>query len=350
MGGHRLAPSAYLSDVQYAPISSVDGSIGVWTTTTSFLTGRQGLTSAIYNGYVYVLGGFDGTTYYNDVQYAQINANGTVGAWTTTTSFVSARYNHTTVSYNGYVYVLGGINGSTYYNTVQYAKIDSPGLTQPYTAPASSPAARAWGSSAAYNGYLYFVGGCSAVSADTCTTFTQTVSYAPINTDGTLGTWAIGAGTLPQARAMGSLIAYEGRLYYISGRATTTTLASNLTGIYYATLNASTGLPSTWSANSADNAAAPTGLVARYGQASMVYNGYLYVIGGCTTAANTACAAFLNTVQYAKISSAGIAATHPVGCGNSFCTTTAFHHCSPRTCNCSFWQYAIHKWWVARRI
>ena len=44
----------------------------------------------------------------NDVQYAPINANGSVGAWTATTSFNTARYGHTSVAYNGYLYVIGG--------------------------------------------------------------------------------------------------------------------------------------------------------------------------------------------------------------------------------------------------
>ncbi len=87
------------------------GVIGGFVTTSSFTAARYGHSTVAYNGYLYVIGGFDGTTYYATVQYAPILADGTVGAWTATTSFATARYTHTSVVYNGYLYVIGGNHG-----------------------------------------------------------------------------------------------------------------------------------------------------------------------------------------------------------------------------------------------
>ena len=70
---------------------SAGGGLNGFTTTTAFGTARDSHGTALYNGYLYVLGGFDGANRLGDVQLAPINANGTVGAWTSTTPLPSAR-------------------------------------------------------------------------------------------------------------------------------------------------------------------------------------------------------------------------------------------------------------------
>jgi hypothetical protein len=308
----------YYSDVQYAKINA-NGTVGSWSYIQSFNTGRANFSAVAYHGYVYIMAGStSATTDTNDVQYAQINPNGTIlGPWNTTASITNVRNGQTAVGYNGYLYVLGGTDSAgALYADVQYAKIDSAGVLSGYVTDSSSPAtARAWSAGVAYNGYMYMVGGCSAVSADTCSTASTVVSYAPINIDGSLGTWANTTNALPAARGMGAVVADQGRLYYIGGRPTSTTVSPT---VYYVGLNASTGnTTGAWT-----SIASPTGLTARYGHSAVVYNGYLYVIGGCTTASG-ACAAFLNDVEYAQLNSSGGFATNP-SCANNFCPLTSF--------------------------
>src|SRR5690606_11312360 len=84
------------------------GSIGSWTSTTSIGVDRVVHTSVAYNGYVYVIGGADDNTYQDDVFYAPINSNGTIGSWTPTTTLPLNIVNHASAVYNGYIYVLGG--------------------------------------------------------------------------------------------------------------------------------------------------------------------------------------------------------------------------------------------------
>jgi len=68
------------------------------------------------------MGGNSGSTDLTIVQYAPINANGTVGTWVTTTAFTNTRNSHTTVAYNGYLYVIGGFNG-LHRSDIEYANV-----------------------------------------------------------------------------------------------------------------------------------------------------------------------------------------------------------------------------------
>ena len=65
-----------------------------------------------YNGYLYIIGGNDGAVPLNVVQFAPINADGTIGAWTATTPLTTTRQGQTNVAYNGYLYLIGGHDGT----------------------------------------------------------------------------------------------------------------------------------------------------------------------------------------------------------------------------------------------
>jgi N-acetylneuraminic acid mutarotase len=110
-----------LNDVQYAPINA-DGSLGSWKAGSSFDKPRRAHASVVYKGYLYVIGGHDDINYFNDVQYAHIKANGSLGSWTTTSPFATERQGHAVVVYNSRLYVIGGYDGSNYHDDVQYAK------------------------------------------------------------------------------------------------------------------------------------------------------------------------------------------------------------------------------------
>jgi hypothetical protein len=264
--------STYYNDVQYAAINA-DGTVGTWASTSSFINARGGLGAFASRGYMYILGGYDGTTYYNDVQYAPISSTGTLGTWHYThgstddgTSFAAgfsnARYDFGATVYNGTVYLLGGYDGTTYYNDVQYAPINTDGTIGTWSSTASFTNGRYGLSAFAYAGYIYVLGGTDA------STYYSDTQYASINSNGTIGTWAY---TTPftGGRYDSGVVAYDGNVYLLGGRNSSTTYLSDT---QYAPINSN---------GSVGNWASTTILESTTAQLSVVaYGGYLYSVGG----------------------------------------------------------------------
>jgi N-acetylneuraminic acid mutarotase len=201
-----------LNDVQYAKINA-DGTVGAWNSTTSFRTERGGHTSVVYNGYLYVIGGgTDFPNFFNDVQYAKINANGTIGSWNTTTQFTTARFGHTSVVHNGYVYVIGGHDGSNYLNDVQYAKINANGTVGTWNSTTPFTTGRAGHTSVVHNGYVYVIGGVDVSN------YLNDVQYAKINADGTVGPWNSTTSFVTE-RSSHTSVVHNGYVYVLGGEA-----------------------------------------------------------------------------------------------------------------------------------
>ena len=284
-GGYLYIVGGYTStgsnqnDVQYAAIGS-NGTLGSWSTTSSFANGRGGLAALAYNGYLYALGGYDGSTNYNSVQYAPINSNGTLGSWNATTSFTTGRRSPVAAVYNGYVYLAGGQNGTNYYDDVQYAAVKADGTLGTWATTSSFTTSRYAPGMVAYNGYLYLLGGYNSTNG-----LLGDVQYAPINSNGTLGSWATTT-SLSSARDSFGVAVYNGYLYIVGGYT-----GSYVTTVQYAAINAN-GTIGAW----ATTASFTTG---RYGLTAAAYNGYLYLAGG-TNDTN-----YYNDTQYAKIDAAG---------------------------------------------
>lgn len=198
------------NQVLLAPMST-NGELGAWTATSGFAGTRYSHTSLVYGSFVYVLGGHSSnTTQFDDVQVAPIKQNGTLGAWQPTAGFATARQNHASAAYNGYIYVLGGINyplgGLT---DVQFAAIRADGTLGAWKATSSLPSACAGHVSVAYNGALTVLG-CYATNS-------FSTLAAPINADGTLGAWAAST-ELPTRRTYPNTgFVSNGRLYVVGG-------------------------------------------------------------------------------------------------------------------------------------
>ena len=249
-----------------------------------------------YNGYLYVLGGYDGVTgtILPDIEFAKIDVtNGSLidqsggqDLFNESEVQIGQRWGLAAPVSNSYAYVLGGCDSGDA-PTCNSGGLDAQVQTfQLYNNDSGSPAsysssANTYGtnanrygvSSAILNGYIYVAGGCTAID---CDTISSDVSYASIDSNGDIGTWASTTGTLPAARAWGSLQAAGGTLYYIGGQDATFT---SQTTVYYAT--PSSGNVSSWST-------ASDGLPnARSDFGSAVWNNRLYVLGGADGNAGT---------------------------------------------------------------
>ena len=255
---------AIVTTVDYAPISS-SGTLGSWTATTPLPATTENATSVVYEGFVYEIGGDNGSTYFATVDYAPILSSGALGTWTATTSLPAATDLATSVVYNGYVYEIGGFNGSTL-TTVYDAPINSNGTIGTWTATTPLLAATDLATSVVYNGYVYEIGG----SSTSTNTYFATVDYAPILSSGGLGSWTAGT-SLPQTTSSATSVVYNGYVYEIGGYNGSTPIVAT---VGYAPIN-SNGTLGTWTAT--------TSLpVAIENATSVVYNGYVYEIGGLT--------------------------------------------------------------------
>jgi N-acetylneuraminic acid mutarotase len=263
-----------------------DGQLAAWSTNTNALPAvRSSLNTVVANGYVYAIGGGNGSfTAQSTVYYAKLNANGSAGSWSTNANALpSARYQATSVVANGYVYVMGGRDASSVaQSTVYYAKLKSDGSTSTWSTNGNAlPQVLYSASSAVANGYVYVLGGSNA-------SVQSTVYYAKLNADGSTGTWTTNTNALSAVRVAQTTVVANGYIYAIGGQDSST----GQTTVYYAKLN-NDGSIGSWSTTTAL-------ATARYNAASVVSNGYVYVIGGYSAPGSTQA-----TVLYAKLNSDG---------------------------------------------
>ena len=294
MGGYN-GSSTYYNDVQSAPINS-DGSLGSWSTTTSFTTARTGAFGGVYGGYAYIAGGTatDHSTgdAFGDTQYAQINADGSLGAWRASTTMSLERYSGGFATYKGRLYAVGGIESGVGTRSVQYATINPAGTTTAYTTSGNTfTTTRRGAQTIAYGNYLYVMGG------DNGGTPVNTVYKAAIASNGTIGTFS-STTAFTTNRTYFAAVAYNGYMYAIGGCSSAysscTTAANNVATIYRSPINNTNGTLGTWI--NTNNTNLPT---ARYGISAVVYNNYLYVMGGLNGST------FSNTVYYHAIDPGG---------------------------------------------
>jgi len=264
-GGYIAKNSVEVSHI------NADGTLGSWSSTSSLNNVRATHGVAIYNGYIYAVGGSCGyLCWMSSVEYAPINANGTLGTWSTTSSMNTSREYFNVAIYNGYLYAVGGgnVSGSSgYWNTVEYVRINADGTlgTWSYTSSLNTP--RIGHGVVAYNNYLYSIGGSKSAS------YILSGEYAPINADGTIGIWSY-TSSLNTTRSELGVAMYNGYIYAAGGACEESGCRND--SVEYAPINAN-GTVGTWSYTSSLN-------TARNSVNATAYNGYLYIVGGTDNA------------------------------------------------------------------
>ena len=257
-----LSGSTYTSNVYTAPINS-DGTLGTWTTGTSLPSTHYGCNTLVTKNRVYLLGGYDGSNYSSIVHTAPINADGTLGTWTTGTSLPGALGLSGVVVTNDRVYLLGGYNNSAYVSTVYTAPINTDGTLGTWTIGTNIPLAMTSRVITTKN-RVYLLGGYSINL-----TYYANVYTAPINADGTLGTWTA-SNSLPGPLAYGQPITTNSRVYLLGGSDSGGGPAVSI--VYTAPINTD-GTLGTWTTG--------TSLPGALGSSqAIVTNSRVYLLGG----------------------------------------------------------------------
>lgn len=255
VGGYN---SSYLSiaSVEQAAILP-DYSLGNWVNSGVTLpTAMHNLTAVIHNGYLYVLGGFDGTVvsssvlrasitagtlspfsvlssqmttprhngqavvsgdfiYYlvgQDVETAHILPNGDLGAFSLVSSLQNNRFVLSVVGIGNHLYAIGGTpNGATSYSTVEMATVTSPGVLSSWTSVTAMQEARYGAAAIAYGNAILILGGYRSP------TVLQTVEITESNpSTGALTAWQYRT-SLPQPRYGQSAVSLGPNIYLVGG-------------------------------------------------------------------------------------------------------------------------------------
>ena len=159
---------------------------------------------------VYLLGGSNGPGYLSTVYTAPINSDGTLGIWTTSTNLPGVLRSSQAIVTNNRVYLLGGLTTSVVVSTVYTAPINSDGTLGTWTTSTSLPGTISYGQVIVTNNRVYLLGGINNTAT------LSTVYTAPINSDGTLGTWTTGT-SLPGPLQNSQAIVTNNRVYLLGG-------------------------------------------------------------------------------------------------------------------------------------
>jgi hypothetical protein len=304
------------STVYYAKIGA-NGEPISWSTTTAFSTAASDLTAVAYNNRMYKMGGQTAAASagVNTVEYANINPNGTLSSWSTTgmTALPSVRWGHTSLQYNGYLYLVGGASTTTTQSSVHYIKINSDGsLASSWNATTSFSTARMGNGgnfATIYGGYMYINGGCSTTDSDFCSAIISNdpLQYASINADGTLTDFTSVAGVTRTLANFG-FVGWKNRLYIVGGCDVLSTVSCNgdSGGVegnsYFGTINEDGDVGPAESETTLPTRGNAAGEVGRTAQGTVIHNGYIYNIGGC---ANDGCTTMSDNTGYAPINADG---------------------------------------------
>ena len=251
----------------------VVGLAGEWITDTNTtgLPARSGHTAIHHNGHLYVLGGMGADLQAKrNVYFTTILADHDLDDWQTTTALPSDTYPnglywHASVVVNDWVYVLGGYDGSSNHNTVSFAPIDAGGGLGTWQTTAYLPDSLRILQATVLNGRIYVIGG-----RDNSGFAKDTVYYATPNANGQISGWT--ETTAPFVHpTWGHMVATHGPFLYIMGGTHPTEVVSPYTN--FATPDPATGDITSWTTttNMEHNL---------YGAEGISFNGVLFSTGG----------------------------------------------------------------------
>jgi len=254
--------------------------VGNWQATTDLPQALSGHRMAAGNNkYVYLVGGATATSFSAAVYVATIQTSG-ISVWTALNPLPTALKDPAVVVGAGALYVIGGRNTAQQFNTIYYAAINNDGTIGAWQTSTVTLLSTLWGHSAVYlNGMIYIAGGSSGSLENSAS---SAVYYLKLKADNSIATVMTGT-SLPAERNMNGMVTYNGKLYIMGGYDNSGT---KMNTVYYATpdVNGATG---SWT----EGAPLPVPLS---NHAVIVSNGLVMVLAGATAAS------YSSTVYYAN--------------------------------------------------
>lgn len=285
------------NDVQTALLGN-DGAIseGAWAKTTPFVEPRSGMGVAVHKGFIYVVGGFSNKGTRADAQYARVMPDGMLGSWTTSPNQLATPRSNlaleifATTSGTSYLAAIAGVGevgkDTVHFDTIETAEINSDGsLGQWKLCPFHLKGGRSAPSVAVNKGVLYVVGGWGDLLIEDV--FSD-VQYAPIRDDGCPDAWHTNA-----ARLNMPLYGHTMTVTLAAGRPSLVVLGGNAgQGNYFNNVQFAPLAPDSETGRFVFDT--HQFAVPRWGQATVQYNNFLYVLGGSQRGNGD----YLNDVQF----------------------------------------------------
>jgi hypothetical protein len=207
--------SGPLASIERAPIN-IDGSLGMFQgTTQSLKSARTGHVAIVSGGWLYVLGGSDGTHALSSVERAPINGDGSLGSFAVdSVALVTARANMTSLHLGGTVYVIGGDDGTNAIPTVEQAQIADANMGALGMFTLASPAllvARSGPAGVIVGNFYYVLGGSSGGQPQ------RSLERASVNASGGLASAVADVTSLMTATENHASVTIGRALYVIGG-------------------------------------------------------------------------------------------------------------------------------------
>ena len=159
-------------------------------------------TSVVFNGKMWVIGGSDGSAY---IRKVYSSSDGITWTEAGTDALPVATHAHTSVVFNGKMWVMGGYASSGYVKKVYYS---SDGITWTEVGTSALPVAVYGLSSVVFNGKMWIMGGYSAAGSGT--------KKVHSSTDGITWTEA-GTDAIPVDQYGQGSVVYNGKMWMIGG-------------------------------------------------------------------------------------------------------------------------------------
>ena len=206
------ATGATVNTTWYAKVA-LDGTVGPWQATTPLPGPLHAASAVVFRGFVYLVGGSTGQGAPTAAGLrAAVNADGTLGAWQALTALPNGSAFHALLNFGPYLYAVGGDVGAV--STVQsttsggeasatyMARVNlrTGDLAAGWTPLQTMAKARSKHNTVVGGGYLFTTSGVYAGSPGSSEN-----TYAQINADGTISSWAGATGT----NTIGTLLSYD---------------------------------------------------------------------------------------------------------------------------------------------
>jgi hypothetical protein len=184
VGGQSTSTTNASSIVQYTVLNPTTGAPGPWLTTSSLAQSTYNASAIAFNDYLYAVGGMSSSA----VQYAHINADGSLGSWNLTSSLNVARPLAALTISGGQLYAIGGGANSYMAPSSEFAAVNTTtGALGTWQTPQALPGNRSGAAAISSGNSVYLIGGHTGTTGSSPT---NSVLSTTIQSNHTLGSWS----------------------------------------------------------------------------------------------------------------------------------------------------------------